>query len=425
MVSLYPYINKTGQYPVGHPEMIISDFDDVKNYFGMVFCQVIPPEKLHFPVLPFTINGKLIFTLCMACAVSKNNDYCNHTDQERCLEGVWCTPELHHALDRGYKVHKIYEVWHWNHKRFGLFSEYVEKFLKEKVDASDWPSYATTPETRKQYLREVLERETVSLIPDRTEDNPARRAIAKIMLNSFWGKFGQRDNLEQTIFLYETKKYFDLCRSEAVEIHSVHAVSPECLMLTLSRREDYNEGNDCVNIAIAAFTTSLARLKLLDMLERLNDRDLYYDTDSVLFVHRSGDWLPQTGTFLGDWSNELLANESHITSFVSCGPEVYSYVTDTGRFELKVKGLTQNGYTEDLLDENLQRTGQKLDFEKLKKSLNGGIVSVTYPEFYKRDFKTLQISTVKMVKSLQKVYDKRVLWPDLTTVPFGTKRTVI
>lgn len=57
--------------------------------------------------------------------------------------------------------------------------------------------------------------------------------------------------------------------------------------------------------------------------------------------------------------------ESHIVRFLFCGPKVYSDETDTERIEMKVKGMTQNGYTENILDLDqatgkLRRTGKNL-----------------------------------------------------------------
>ena len=40
---------------------------------------------------------------------------------------------------------------------------------------------------------------------------------------------------------------------------------------------------------------------------------------------------------------------SHITSFISLCPKTYAYETNTGRIEIKAKGVTQNGYTENIL----------------------------------------------------------------------------
>lgn len=53
-------------------------------------------------------------------------------------------------------------------------------------------------------------------------------------------------------------------------------------------RNDYNEGNLGGNIATAAFTSSYGRLKLLSMMEKLGDRLLYFDTDSVIVLQKPG-----------------------------------------------------------------------------------------------------------------------------------------
>jgi hypothetical protein len=426
IVSLYPTVNKKDQYPIDHPEIIVNPTDDVRNYYGFVFCKVQPPKRLRFPVLPTTINEKLMFVLCGTCAKDNCQKICRHKPAERSLKGVWTTPELHRALDRGYVVEEVYEVWHWKNQVKGLFADYVNQFLKEKIEASGWPRGCDTDEKKTEYVKQVEEREGIKIDPARIENNPGRRAIAKLMLNSFWGKFGQRDNLHQTRFIHDPKKYFDLLRSEAVEIHDVFAINENCMMVTTSPMDDYNEGNNATNIAIAAFTTSNARLRLLDMMEKLGDRLLYYDTDSVIFIQRPGDWLPPTGEGLGEWANEMKEGESHITQFVSCGPKVYSYVTDTGRMELKVKGMTQNGFTEDILvyDEitkSLTRSGKKLDFHQLRRLMDGTEtnLNVVYPEYLKKNGKTQTINTVQLVKSLKKVYDKRILLPNFCTFPFG------
>ncbi|XP_055353765.1 uncharacterized protein LOC129599526 [Paramacrobiotus metropolitanus] len=134
IVSLYPFVNKKAEYPIGHPKIIVTNFKPVTEYFGLVKCKVLPPARIRYPVLPATFNGKLVFTLCRTCAENGINDYCSHSDEERSFEGVFCTPELHMALRQGYQVQEIYEVWHWNEKRAGLFQEYVDKFLKEKLE---------------------------------------------------------------------------------------------------------------------------------------------------------------------------------------------------------------------------------------------------------------------------------------------------
>jgi hypothetical protein len=55
VTSLYPFINATKEYPVGHPDIILNDFGDLETvcdrYFGFIKCRILPPEKLYIPVL--------------------------------------------------------------------------------------------------------------------------------------------------------------------------------------------------------------------------------------------------------------------------------------------------------------------------------------------------------------------------------------
>ena len=102
-----------------------------------------------------------------------------------------------------------------------------------------------------------------------------------------------------------------------MKFYDIFAVSPECMMVTITQKDDYNEGNNGVNIAIAAFTTSYARLKLLKMMEKLGERLIYFDTDSVIFIQRPGEWEPPLGNILGDWDNQLeITNLTSLSLFL-------------------------------------------------------------------------------------------------------------
>jgi hypothetical protein len=103
--SLYPYVLKYKPFPIGHPQIINSDFGDVNDYFGLIRCRVFPPRGLYHPVLPYKTGGKLLFPLCRTCAEHSDlgpDDRCQHTDSERSLTGTWVTSELQKALELGY-----------------------------------------------------------------------------------------------------------------------------------------------------------------------------------------------------------------------------------------------------------------------------------------------------------------------------------
>ena len=74
------------------------------------------PTKLYHPALPVKIkcgSGEtVLFPLFRSCAGDKQQ-VCDHNDEVRSFVGTWCTNELEKALAKGYRVHKIYALWHF------------------------------------------------------------------------------------------------------------------------------------------------------------------------------------------------------------------------------------------------------------------------------------------------------------------------
>ena len=99
------------------------------------------------------------------------------------------------------------------------------------------------------------------------------------------------------------------------------------LKSTLKNVDEFVDADAKTNVVIAAFTTPPARLKLHSVLEQLDCRVLYFDTDSVIYVSKDGEWERPTGSYLGELTDEL--EGGHITTFVSGGPKNYAYKTNT------------------------------------------------------------------------------------------------
>ena len=257
----------------------------------------------------------------------------------------------------------------------------------------------------------MKQQEGIELDANKMVPNAGLKAVSKLMLNSFWGKFGMRDNLNQTEFVFNQKRFGDIVRSKSKKIHDIHVVSDDCVMVTFSEEDDYNEGNNTSNLAIAALATSYARLRLLKMLRQLDDRVLYFDTDSVIYTSKPGDWEPERGNILGDWDNQLELGESHIVSFASLGPKTYSYITDTGRVEIKAKRISQNGYTGNILGADLKQTGVALAGETFARLLDNkeDKLQVVYPSHLKKNSKDCSIRSVVLSKTIRPVNDKRIL----------------
>ena len=66
-------------------------------------------------------------------------------------------------------------------------------------------------------------------------------------------------------------------------------------------------------------------MHLYAYLDRLGERPLYCDTDSVIFVQKGGEPpLIERGDYLGDMTSELKGSE-FISEFVSGGSKNYAY----------------------------------------------------------------------------------------------------
>jgi len=83
----------------------------------------------------------------------------------------------------------MYEVYHFRESSQSLFKSYIDLFLKIKQESSGWPADCHTEEDKKAYVAEYLEKEGVQLDPATISKNPGRRQVAKLALNSFWGRY--------------------------------------------------------------------------------------------------------------------------------------------------------------------------------------------------------------------------------------------
>ena len=170
--------------------------------------KILPPKTLYHPVLPYQSNGKLKFPLCAYCAATENQSPCTCADDDRCLAGTWCTPEIQKAVECGYKVVKIYEVYHWEASSqydpalpgSGLFTNFINTFLKIKQESSGWPSWCGDDAVKKaQYIENSLKHEGIQLDPENITYNPGLRSLAKLILNRYTS-FGLLFNITENQF---------------------------------------------------------------------------------------------------------------------------------------------------------------------------------------------------------------------------------
>ena len=238
--------------------------------------------------------------------------------------------ELNLVLEMEYKVVKIHEVWHFSDKTERLFRGYIDMFFKKKQEASGWPGWCQTDQDIKKYLQEYKDKEGIELDCDVIEYNAGARTVWKQILNNLWGKMGQRPNRPKTKVVADPKYYFELLTSGGVEVTNVNLVNDEVVEMFYTMKDSFVEATGNTNVVLAAFTTAQARFKLYRVMHALGRRVCYYDTDSIIYTVKEGEWEQSLGDHLGEFTNDLDGND-WIVVFVSAGPKNYAYKTHQGK----------------------------------------------------------------------------------------------
>ena len=136
--------------------------------------------------------------------------------------------------------------------------------------------------------------------------------------------------------------------------------------------------------------------------ERLEDRALYCDTDSITYRHVEGIYNSPLSEFVGGMTDEYVSN----------GPKNYAYRTGDGKQVVKVKYFTLNCVASQQLTVDVMK--EKAISEQQEHIIVSG--SRTIRKYIKRR----QINTLPSSKLHQRIFDKRVRDPhNHTCLPYG------
>ena len=408
-VSLYPTVQYYEKYPVGHPTKIKAPKKYSKNWYGLIKCLVLPPRKLYHAVLPQRIKvdsyEKLIFTLCKTCAETRNQNECNHTYNERSFVGTWTTNELLKAIYKGYKVLKVYEVWHFDKTSDDLFKGYIRRFMKIKLESSKYDFKTKEEET--SFKAKI--KDSLGIDVERFKFNPGLRSVSKLCLNSLWGKFGQRSNMVQTKYVTELEEFYEILLDDKLDNINFQFIRDDMVQMTFDLKNEFIDNSNNTNIFIACFMTSHARLMLYDKLDDLNEKVIYFDTDSIIYID-DGTKKIETGDMLGNLTDELEGKK--MTSFVSTGPKSYSFRYGDNCEKSAIKGFTLNHENSIILNHDSMRQIVKKQIRELKIINENKITQ-----------QNREIINKYMEKSFKFDYNKRVIKHidenHIDTLPYG------
>lgn len=301
------------------------------------------------------------------------------------FEATLCQPEIDFILEHG-KVLHIHEISVYYLKI--LFKEYVDFFYNVKKTA-------------------------------KKENNKVDEAFSKIMLNTLYGKWGQKQidyrelkiddkfmiDYQEVIKLMLLKlfknnpkfnKYNDIAYlGKILTEGELYIISGKLYLL---KQTESNSKESFV--AIASFITSYARMLLIDYVKTAKRDNVYYcDTDSLMVNQQGYDNL-KTHQYIDEYDLGKLKSEGYgIGTFYA--PKFYDFDN-----ERKAKGIKKSGSVL-IFEDNYKAVYEVHLWEKFKTHLKKGFTD-----------EQLIITTTK---ELKKKYDKGKILENGVVFPYSVK----
>lgn len=428
--SLYPDVCAKEILPCGTPEIIpgwevdgdrLFHPDMNVKYWGYIRCRIIPNRKCMIGLLPHrSEEGRLLF----------------HLDEQ---DGCWGLNEVELAVQNGYQISHIYEIIHFgpNERSDTLFRPYVEFFLTMKQESEGWEKLGASSKTPTE---EEMVRVADQLFHDNGElghihiekvkVSKLKRAFAKLLLNSLWGKLAQKTRNKMQTTIYSMQKFNEIWNDPRVDRTS-------CLFREISRgvfrmeyvyKMEFVRQNARGNVLTAAKVTEHSRCRLHRQMLRIGmKRIIYCDTDSIIALLEIGVAALLMGIGLGKWTDEY--KDKVIRAFFGLAPKTYMLeLENKPELEIKAKGIQLSLQNKrlitktavfNLLQAILHGRTEKLELQMMQIKANChdnipiqyGVLLTTYgvkqlaPCFTKRKLETPEMSTPYRIRTYPFGYD--------------------
>lgn len=317
-----------------YPSVMLNDFPDpntlrrnkentksyINSFEGISKVEIHCPDNIPIPLLPYRTEFKLLFP-------------------KGTFTGWYSHVELRKALEIGYVLKRVYRTLYCK-ETCSPFREFVTDLYKKRM------AYK--------------------------KDNNNMQFVIKLVLNSLYGKFGQRfwdrDNyISADTPLSELHKYDYIERIGNFFRVKNAEIDPPVFTVPMW----------------ALYTTAMARLKLYDVLQRSDP--VYCDTDSIITRDKY-----VTNNELG-----RLKLEMNIAEGIIVKPKMYALKDDQGRCYVKIKGI-----------------GKQVTYPEFKKFIKNPVILydkfVKFKEAMKRNLTPNEI--IPVTKHLNLEDDKRI-WP--------------
>lgn len=329
--SLYPFVMVSGIYPV---DTGYKTFSRDRSKLGIYEASVSVGADTYLPCL----------------GVIRDNKYIFPTGN---FKGFWTSAELDYAETQGYKIKII--RGHEFKTREKIFDEYINNLY---------------------------------LIKESSPKNSVSYILAKLLMNSLYGRFGM--NLERENISFELKE-------GNREYHNLKIGRKNIQLFT-----EPTTLNSFTHVAISSFVTSYARIHCHKIMSSIQSTLFYTDTDSFFTTSE----LP-TGNKLGD-----LKLENTYESACFLLPKTY-IATSRNKIKIAMKGFDKKKI-------------QHFSFEDFTSALEGDLKRMKVqnePKFATFKSALAQKKLVTMTKASEKqlrsTYSKRIILKNGDTKPIN------
>lgn len=260
--SLYPDV-MINDYPDPNSirETKLNDRKYIVEYPGVSHVLMLIPCR-QYPYLPTRYDGKLLFPYGV-------------------FSGWWTHYEISKALVYGYHLLRVYKTYYFK-KTCRPFDQYVNMLYEIKKQSKGTPMYL----------------------------------VSKILMNSLYGKFGQKFEGRTNYIPLQNIQYKDIAKYKIFEIIGDH----------VRVGKDEPPKPYCIP-EWCSYVTAYARTKLFNAL--IQYEPIYYDTDSIITKYE----IPE-GSDLGEWKLE-----KRIKRGIFVKPKFY-YIEDyEGNSDVIIKGV--------------------------------------------------------------------------------------
>ena len=310
-------------------------------------------------------------------------------------------------------------VWHWNNKTKGLFPKFIAKFLKQKILASGFPEQVKTNFQKHKYIRQVREITGIKLEYDKIKYNECKRFVAKIMVNSIWGRLSMNNLYIHTEIVKKPNRFWSIIEKENTEIQSIHEINDHVLEIKFTDTDSIDKKN-VSNVALGIFTTSYGRAVLYEKMQKVKNSILYADTDCLIFKQNEN--TLETGPHVGMLKDEIpkkqdIGNDCFISQFVTTGPKSYAYIVKSNQTGISKQVCKVKGFFLDFQNSKKINFKSMLDlvYERQKNILTKAHTILN---------KNSKLIDKNFEKAFSLIFDKRIIMTDrISTIPFGYLNT--